>query len=127
VTGGLGRTAQLVWIGIAACIVAVALFFAVIAPGRSLQPTPTPQTFIAQSFTLENVKVIVAAETGDQELRSIFVYAFTDAAQRAHGAGVRIDETTLAYIGGLPQKISEDSQGIHYRGTITGTILKPRE
>jgi serine/threonine protein kinase/DNA-binding transcriptional MerR regulator len=122
-----GGAARFFWLGIAALIVAVAALFAVMGPGRSLQPTPTPQTFIAQSFTLESVEVIVAPGTDDLELRNVFVFAFTQAARTQYGESVRVDETTLAYIGGLPQKIREDSQGARYRGTMTGTILAPKE
>jgi serine/threonine-protein kinase len=85
--------------------------------------TPTPQRLIQQPFTVENIEVIVPP---DGDVRQAFVAAYTRAVHEQFGPQARINTSVpLSYIGGEPQKIAEDANGVKYRASITGFILVP--
>lgn len=87
--------------------------------------TPTPQTFIQQQFTVEDIEVIVPA--GDN-VRQAFIAAYTRAVQDQYGPGARINTSApLSYIGGEPERLGEDTAGVKYRASMTGYILVPQQ
>jgi hypothetical protein len=87
-------------------------------------PTSTPQTFISQQFTAEEMVVIVP--TG-QDVRAAFVTAFTQKARDQFGPGTTINANAPpTYIGGEPEQISQDANGISYRASMQGYIQVPK-
>lgn len=85
--------------------------------------TPTPQRLIQQPFMVENIEVVVPPG-GD--VRQAFVLAYTRAVQEQFGPQARINTSVpLSYVGGEPEKISEDANGTKYRASISGFILVP--
>lgn len=85
--------------------------------------TPTPQRFVQQPFTAENIEVIVPP---DGDVRQAFVAAYTRIVREQFGPEARIlTSAPLSYIGGEPVKIGEDAGGVKYRASVTGFILVP--
>ena len=88
------------------------------------QPTAAPQTFIQEPFTSEDMVVVVPPS---RDVREAFIEAFTQKAREARGADVRVNlNVPPTYLGGNPVQISEDSNGVTYRGSMTGYILVPK-
>ncbi len=85
--------------------------------------TPTPQRFVKQPFTVENIEVIVPP---DGDVWQAFVAAYTRIVREQFGPEARIlPSVSLSYIGGEPEKIGEDAGGVKYRASMTGYILVP--
>lgn len=92
-------------------------------PGLLPRAQPTPQTFIAEPFTAENMEVIVPQ---GQDVRQAFILAYTQKAQNEKGAGTRVNTNVpLTYIG-EPEQLGVEAAGIRYRATMTGYILVPK-
>jgi serine/threonine protein kinase len=88
------------------------------------QPTATPPTFIQEPFKSEDMVVVVPPS---RDVREAFIEAFTRKAREVRGADVRVNlNVPPTYLGGDPVKISEDSNGVTYRGSMTGYILVPK-
>jgi eukaryotic-like serine/threonine-protein kinase len=94
-------------------------------PGALSSPQPTPQTFISQQFTAENMEVIVSS---GQDVYSAFVQSFTEKAQAQFGPGTTTNmNAPPTYIGGEPQKISEGPTSAKYRASMQGYIQVPKQ
>ncbi|MFQ3632728.1 protein kinase domain-containing protein [Roseiflexus sp.] len=123
---GLGRI-LFVLIVIALLVATVALAFPDLA-ARAIQSvpalaTPTPQRFIQQPFTVENIEVVVPS---NEDVHKAFVVAYTRVVQEQFGSQARINTNVpLSFVGGEPQKIAEDASGVKYRASVTGFILVP--
>jgi serine/threonine-protein kinase len=88
------------------------------------QSTAVPLTFIQEPFASEDMVVVVPA---GRDVREAFIEAFTQKAREARGADVRVNlNVPPTYLGGDPVKIGEDSNGVTYRGSMTGYILVPK-
>jgi serine/threonine-protein kinase len=88
------------------------------------QPTSAPQTFIQEPFTSEDMIIVVPP---GRDVREAFIEAFTNKAREVRGADVRVNlNVPPTYLGGDPVKLSEDSNGATYRGSMTGYILVPK-
>ncbi|MEO7911859.1 MAG: serine/threonine-protein kinase, partial [Roseiflexaceae bacterium] len=88
------------------------------------QSTSVPQTFIQEEFKSEDMVVVVPPS---RNVREAFIEAFTQKAREARGADVRVNlNVPPTYLGGEPEKIGEDANGVTYRGSMTGYILVPK-
>lgn len=120
-------TALFVLVVVALLAATIALAFPDLA-ARAIQSipalaTPTPQRLIQMPFTVENLEVIVPPG-GD--VRQAFVVAYTRAVQERFGPQAQVlVSSPPTYIGGEPEKISEEANGTKYRASITGFILVP--
>lgn len=85
--------------------------------------TPTPQRLIQKPFTLENVEVVVPP---GKDVKQAFIDVYTRVVQERFGPQAQVlVSSPPTYIGGEPEKISEDANGVKYRASITGYILVP--
>ncbi len=90
-----------------------------------VEPQPTAQTFLLQTFTAENLEVTVANPTDDLVAQA-FLREFEQAARNEYGAGVQIRPGTLIYLQ-APVEIGQEQQGVRYRASVRGDILIPQE
>jgi serine/threonine-protein kinase len=88
------------------------------------QATSAPQTFIQEPFTSEDMLIVVPP---GRDVREAFIEAFTNKAREVRGAEVRVNlNVPPTYSGGEPVKVSEDANGVTYKGSMTGYILVPK-
>lgn len=89
-------------------------------------PSPTAQTFVLQPYSTD-VEIIVPVGTDEAGLKAAFEYSFLELARRQYGAGVQLQPGSVVYAGGVqPVRLSEDTQGVHYRAALEGQILVPQ-
>jgi eukaryotic-like serine/threonine-protein kinase len=94
-------------------------------PGLLSSQQPTPQIFISQPFTAENMEVIVPS---GQDVRAAFVLAFTQKARDQFGPGTTINTNAPpTYIGGEPQQLGQEPSGTRYRASMQGFIQVPKQ
>jgi len=94
-------------------------------PGLLSNPQPTPQIFISQPFTAENMEVIVPP---GRDVREAFVLAFTQKARDQFGPGTTVNSNAPpTYIGGEPQKLGDEPSGTRYRASMQGYIQVPKQ
>jgi serine/threonine-protein kinase len=85
--------------------------------------TQMPQVFIQRSYEVE-LEVGVPA---GQDVRAAFEAAYLARAQAEFGPTTRINSNVgLQYVGGAPEKISEDATSTKYRATMSGFVLVPQ-
>jgi serine/threonine-protein kinase len=70
-------------------------------------------------FSTGTIEVVVPP---DQDVRTVFVAAYTQLAKAQHGADAVINAAALSYIGGEPQKVADEPGGARYRGEMTGFV-----
>src|SRR5207245_1782021 len=85
--------------------------------GQPSGTAPARPVLIQQTFTAENIEVIVPTGTNAQALREAFIKAFTVAAQGQHPGATINPNAPPSYIGD-PQKIDDEASGTKYRATM---------
>jgi hypothetical protein len=85
--------------------------------------TPTPQTFIQQSFQ-HDVEIIVPVGTDAAGLQGAFEYALLEFARQQYGPNVQLQPGSVTYVNGQPpERIGEEARGVRYRASLQGMIL----
>src|SRR5512145_124432 len=94
-------------------------------PGLLSSPSPTPQTFIQEMFTADDMEVIVPSG-GD--VRAAFIEAFKQKAREYGGPGTIINANAPpTFLGGEPQNLGDDPRGTRYRASMQGFIQVPQQ
>lgn len=93
-------------------------------PNLLSAPQPTAQTFIQETFAIENLVVVVPP---GRDVREAFIEAFTFKAREQRGAGTIINPNAPpTFLGGVPEKIGDDPRGTIYRASMQGFIRVPK-
>jgi serine/threonine-protein kinase len=93
-------------------------------PGLPSFSTPTPQTLIAQPFTIENLEIIVPP---GQDVRAAYLSAYEQIARETFGPTTRVNYNQPPAFIGEPERIGDDANGTRYRATITGSVVPGAE
>lgn len=119
---------SLIGLGIVGIVLATSIIFGYPIPGLQSAPTVTPQTFVQQPFTAENLEIVIQlppTAIDEALVNRGFFQAFEQAARAQYGAGVQIQSGTLVYLQ-PPLEVGQDAAGVRYQASIQGDILIPQ-
>lgn len=94
-------------------------------PGLQAGPTATPQTFVAQELRYDNLEYLVPSGT-NIDPSAAASQTFEQLARQQLGPLARLEPGSLEFIGGPPQQVRDEPQGVVYRVSLKGTVLTPQ-
>lgn len=86
-------------------------------------PAPTAQTFVQQSFTINDVELLVPQ---GKDVRQAYTEVFLQMARAQYGEGTRINDNAPPGFIGAPENLGQEGTSTKYRATMSGFILVPQ-
>jgi len=90
---------------------------------RITQTTPTAQALVQQTYTINDVEVVVPDGT---DVRTAYLDEFLKQARTQFGEQTIINQNAPPSFIGSPEVVVKEAGGTRYRATMQGFVLVPR-